>query len=107
MFLRPAHRVGHVRDTAGHESQAHWLNAILRCPTLRSSLMKKTICISVSEDMYEFIRLRVRDGYFYSVSEYLRSLVQKDEASFVLPPRLDEFEMPKPVNAIWETATEE
>ena len=68
--------------------------------------MNKTLCISVSEEMYEFIRMRVRDRGHYSVSGYIRSLVRKDEASLVLPPKRVNYPVPRPMNDIWNDVDE-
>jgi Arc/MetJ-type ribon-helix-helix transcriptional regulator len=41
--------------------------------------MRKTINISVSDEMYEFILRQVREHFHYSISDYLRSLIRHDE----------------------------
>ena len=41
--------------------------------------MRRTINISVSEEMYSVILDRTRDGYYDSVSEYIRSLVRENQ----------------------------
>ena len=41
--------------------------------------MRRTINISVSEEMYSVILDRTRDGYYDSVSEYIRALIRKDK----------------------------
>jgi Arc/MetJ-type ribon-helix-helix transcriptional regulator len=69
--------------------------------------MKKTLCVSVYEEMYEFIRMRVRDRWHYSISEYIRSLVFKDEASLVLPSKRSDDPDPRPANAIWDDDDDE
>jgi Arc/MetJ-type ribon-helix-helix transcriptional regulator len=40
--------------------------------------MRKTMNISVNEDIYEYIRERAEGYYFGSVSEYIRWLVRND-----------------------------
>lgn len=64
-------------------------------------LKNKTLSISVSEEMYRIIRTRVRNRWHYSVSDYIRSLVLKDEASIVLPPKQVGHPGPRPMNDIW------
>lgn len=41
--------------------------------------MRRTINISVTEEMYEFIQRRVSKSAFYSVSSYIRSLIREDD----------------------------
>ena len=41
--------------------------------------MRKTVNISLSEDMLKFIQKQTAEGRFSSVSEYLRSLVRRDQ----------------------------
>ena len=74
---------------------------------VRKNLPKKTLSISISEEMHDFIRMRVRDGWYYSVSSYIRSLVLKDEASQVLPPKRSVYPDPRPINDIWNYVDEE
>lgn len=40
--------------------------------------MRKTITISVSEDMYELVYEGARKGFHSSVSDYIRTLVRGD-----------------------------
>jgi len=42
--------------------------------------MRKTINISVSEEIFEFIQQQVDERFYYSVSDYIRSLVSHDQA---------------------------
>ena len=73
----------------------------------RDNLKNKTLSISVSDEMYRFITMRVRDRWHYSVSEYIRSLVLKDEASIVLPPKRVDDPGPRPMNDIWNNLDED
>ena len=41
--------------------------------------MRKTITISVPEEMYSFIFERSRSRFYGAVSEYIRSLVREDQ----------------------------
>lgn len=41
--------------------------------------MRKTINISVSETMYSFIREKGSSEFFDSVSDYIRTLVRRDQ----------------------------
>ncbi|MFZ1702595.1 MAG: hypothetical protein WBO10_03155 [Pyrinomonadaceae bacterium] len=43
--------------------------------------MRRTVNISMSEDMYSFIRVRIRDRFHSSVSEYIRALIRADKGN--------------------------
>lgn len=62
--------------------------------------MRKTITISVSDEMHELIRKGMRASYSDSVSEYLRFLVRRDQSYQTVRKQHQRFEMPKPVNEI-------
>jgi len=49
--------------------------------------MRKTMNISVSEETFAFIRRRSRECYFSSASEYIRSLVRRDQMKVQKPKR--------------------
>ena len=59
--------------------------------------MRKTMNISVSDEMHRFILARVRAGGHSTVSEYIRSLVRRDgHAVPNLPPA--KYEPPRRAN---------
>ena len=41
--------------------------------------MNKTITFTVSDEMNEFIQGQVREHFHFTVSDYLRSLIRRDE----------------------------
>lgn len=69
--------------------------------------MKRTVSVLVSEEMYEFMMTRVRDRCLYTVSDYVRSLIRKDEASQVLPRKRSNDPGPRPLSELWNDEVEQ
>ena len=66
----------------------------------KGPFMRKTINISVSEEMYEHIRREASKKYYGSVSEYFRSLVRRYDEEAI--ERRRTWPMPRRVNDIFE-----
>lgn len=62
--------------------------------------MRKTITISVSQEMADLIQKGARKSYCDSVSEYLRFLVRRGQSYQAVRKQHEPFEHPRPVNEI-------
>ena len=60
--------------------------------------MRKIVNISVSEDMFSVIQNRTRAGYHSSVSEYIRSLVRRDDQESIRFKEEESYKPPQKAN---------
>ena len=69
--------------------------------------MRRTITISVSDEMHSLIHKGMRSHYYSTVSEYLRFLVRRDQMPVASEKDEDTFTMPKTANQVIEEALRE
>ena len=76
-----------------------------RCPS--GDFMRRTITISVSDEMHSLIHTGMRSLYYSTVSEYIRFLVRRDQMPVASEQNEDTFTMPRTANQVIEEALRE
>ena len=69
--------------------------------------MRRTITISVSDEMHSLIHKGMRSRYYSTVSEYIRFLVRRDQMPVASEQNEDTFTMPRTANQVIEEALRE
>ena len=69
--------------------------------------MRRTITISVSDEMHSLIHKGMRSRYYSTVGEYMRFLVRRDQIPAASEEKADTFEMPQTANQVIEEALRE
>lgn len=64
--------------------------------------MRRTITISVSEEMHTLIHSGMKSRYYSTVSEYIRFLVRRDQAPDAVLLTEEPVEMPRTANQVIE-----
>ena len=75
------------------------------CPT--GAFMRRTITISVSDEMHSLIHKGMRSRYYSTVSEYIRFLVRRDQMPVASEKAVDTSTMPQTANQAIDEALHE
>ena len=69
--------------------------------------MRRTITISVSDEMHSLIHKGMRSRFYSTVSEYMRFLIRRDQMSVASEKAEDTFTMPQTTNQAIDEALRE